>query len=332
MMLLCVGVGLAPAFKMRFWNIGAEGQILVGGILHRRTDDPPGRPDLLHPHPALPHGPGQHHAAGALWGLVPAIFKSRWNTNETLFTLMMNYVAIQLTSYCVALWENPCRLQHRGRHPPADPGRLVPARSWARTTPAQRDPGHGPHRRHVPLPAHTPSRATRSPWWARAPTPPATPASSSAGSTSAPWPSPAPSAAWRASSAVAGAGHTISADTAGGRGFTAIIVAWLAQFNTFVMVLIAFLLAFLEKGAIRDRLPVQPQRRRLQHHHRHHPLLHHRKRILHQLQAGLPPQKGGGRQMSMTQYRRAVPGGRRLRHRDPVRRSWERSSPRRPAA
>ena len=33
MMLLCVGVGLAPAFKMRFWNIGAEGQILIGGIV-----------------------------------------------------------------------------------------------------------------------------------------------------------------------------------------------------------------------------------------------------------------------------------------------------------
>ena len=51
--------------------------------------------------------------------------------------------------------------------------------------------------------------------------------------------------------AVAGSSHTISTNTAGGRGFTAIIVAWLAQFNTFVMVLIAFLLVFLEKGAIR---------------------------------------------------------------------------------
>ena len=50
--------------------------------------------------------------------------------------------------------------------------------------------------------------------------------------------------------AVAGASHTISTSTAGGRGFTAIIVAWLAQFNTFVMVLISFLLVFLQKGAI----------------------------------------------------------------------------------
>ena len=48
--------------------------------------------------------------------------------------------------------------------------------------------------------------------------------------------------------AVAGASHTIS--TSSGRGFTAIIVAWLAQFNTFVMILISFLLVFLQKGAI----------------------------------------------------------------------------------
>ena len=47
-----------------------------------------------------------------------------------------------------------------------------------------------------------------------------------------------------------GASHTISTSTAGGRGFTAIIVAWLAQFNTFVMILISLLLVFLQKGAI----------------------------------------------------------------------------------
>ena len=50
--------------------------------------------------------------------------------------------------------------------------------------------------------------------------------------------------------AVAGVGHTISTTTAGGRGFTAIIVAWLAQFNSFVMILISFLLVFLQKGAV----------------------------------------------------------------------------------
>ena len=45
--------------------------------------------------------------AGGLWGFLPGFFKAKWNTNETLFTLMMNYIAIQFTSYCVARWENP---------------------------------------------------------------------------------------------------------------------------------------------------------------------------------------------------------------------------------
>ena len=45
-------------------------------------------------------------AAGALWAVIPAFFKAKFYTNETLFTLMMNYVAIQLVSYFVMLWEN----------------------------------------------------------------------------------------------------------------------------------------------------------------------------------------------------------------------------------
>ena len=49
--------------------------------------------------------------------------------------------------------------------------------------------------------------------------------------------------------AVAGAGHTISVSTAGGRGFTAIMVSWLAKFNPIYMVLTSFLIVFLEKGA-----------------------------------------------------------------------------------
>ena len=48
---------------------------------------------------------------------------------------------------------------------------------------------------------------------------------------------------------VAGVSHTISTSTAGGRGFTAIIVAWLAKFNSLTMTLISFLLVFLDKGA-----------------------------------------------------------------------------------
>ncbi len=83
-----------PAFKMRFWNIGGEGQILIGGLaaalIMVYLGNKPARAAAV-----CRHGHGQY-AAGALWGFVPAWFKSRWNTNETLFTLMMNYVATAL--------------------------------------------------------------------------------------------------------------------------------------------------------------------------------------------------------------------------------------------
>ena len=45
--------------------------------------------------------------SGAIWAMIPAFFKAKWNTNETLFTLMMNYVAIQLVAYFVMIWEVP---------------------------------------------------------------------------------------------------------------------------------------------------------------------------------------------------------------------------------
>lgn len=90
---------------MRFWNIGAEGQILAGGIATAAVmiylGDTLSTPVLLVIMFVV------SALAGALWGFIPAIFKARFNTNETLFTLMMNYIAIQLTSWCVSLWENP---------------------------------------------------------------------------------------------------------------------------------------------------------------------------------------------------------------------------------
>ena len=103
--LLGTALAIAPCFKMRFWNIGAEGQILIGGIVTagfmRAFGGDISTPLLLVIMAVV------SLLAGAAWGMVPATFKAVWNTNETLFTLMMNYVAIQLTSYFVALWENP---------------------------------------------------------------------------------------------------------------------------------------------------------------------------------------------------------------------------------
>ena len=105
MTLLCIGVGLAPAFKMKFWNIGAEGQVLIGGImtagLMRAYGNSIPTPVLLVIMAAA------SLLGGCVWGVIPAAFKAKWNTNETLFTLMMNYIAMQLASYFIIIWEVP---------------------------------------------------------------------------------------------------------------------------------------------------------------------------------------------------------------------------------
>ena len=103
-MLLCVALALTPAFKMRFWNIGGEGQALAGAlaaaacmILMKDL------PNLV----VIPCMVITSLLAGAIWGGIPAFFKAKFGTNETLFTLMMNYVAIQLVAYFSVVWENP---------------------------------------------------------------------------------------------------------------------------------------------------------------------------------------------------------------------------------
>ncbi len=95
--LLGCALAIAPCFKMRFWNIGAEGQITAGAIA---------APDFAlvwvgrMPRPALILTMGLAGAlAGGLWALIPAFFKAKWNTNETLFTLMMNYIAIGIVRW-----------------------------------------------------------------------------------------------------------------------------------------------------------------------------------------------------------------------------------------
>ncbi len=104
-MLLCVSLALTPAFKMRFWNIGGEGQVLIGGLATASC--------MILLGGKLPNGLliivmlVASILAGAIWAIIPAIFKANFNTNETLFTLMMNYVAIQIVSYFCMYWENP---------------------------------------------------------------------------------------------------------------------------------------------------------------------------------------------------------------------------------
>lgn len=96
-LLLITSLGLTMAFKMRFWNIGGEGQILVGAISCSFI--------------AIHYGDTWPHwllitvmflagcIGGGLYGLIPAIFKAKWGTNETLFTLMLNYIALNFITY-----------------------------------------------------------------------------------------------------------------------------------------------------------------------------------------------------------------------------------------
>ena len=103
--LLGISLAVTPAFKMRFWNIGAEGQTIIGCLATTTC--------------MILLGGKVPHAllivislvavllAGAIWGFLPAFFKAKWNTNETLFTLMMNYIAMQLASYFIIVWEVP---------------------------------------------------------------------------------------------------------------------------------------------------------------------------------------------------------------------------------
>lgn len=103
--LLLISLALTPAFKMKFWNIGGEGQVLVGGLAAAACmicldDKMPGGLVILCMVLAS-------IAAGAVWGLIPAFFKAKWNTNETLSTLMMNYIATQLVAFFTIVWEVP---------------------------------------------------------------------------------------------------------------------------------------------------------------------------------------------------------------------------------
>ena len=103
--LLGISLAVTPAFKMRFWNIGAEGQVLIGCLASAAC--------MILLGDKLPNGVLilvmvlASLFAGGLWGFLPAFFNAKWDTNETLFTLMMNYIATQLVAYFIIVWEVP---------------------------------------------------------------------------------------------------------------------------------------------------------------------------------------------------------------------------------
>ncbi|MCI9036836.1 MAG: ABC transporter permease [Oscillospiraceae bacterium] len=248
--LLGCALAIAPCFKMRFWNIGAEGQITAGAIAASYfalfwVGRLPG-PVLL----VVMGLAGA--AAGGLWALIPAFFKAKWNTNETLFTLMMNYIIIGVVRWLQGgPWE--------GR-----PGsQIIPQFDGAACLPRvlgvhcgwiivlvlvvfmhvyMRYTKHGYEIAVIGDSVNTARYAgmnvghimMRTMFLSGA-------ISGIVGFIVA-----------------SGANNTLYDGVAGGVGFTSITVAWLSQLNAFAMVVISMLLAVLEKGAetLQTRLAV----------------------------------------------------------------------------
>ena len=243
MVLLCIAIGLAPAFKMKFWNIGAEGQILIGGACSAAVMIYAG--DKMSPVILLIVMFIASALGGMIWGMIPAVFKAYWNTNETLFTLMLNYVATSI----VACMTNILR----GKASSLGKLNMSTQVGWFPQFMGQRYninilivmilmfvmffylkySKQGYEITVVGESENTARYAGINVKWVTIRT-------------------------MIISGAicglvgfliVAGRDQTISTTSAGGNGFTAIIVAWLAKFNTFYMALISFLLIFLSKGA-----------------------------------------------------------------------------------
>lgn len=103
--LLIISLAVTPAFKMHCWNLGAEGQVLAGAMAAAACMVLLG--NTMSNGALIACMVIASVVTGALWAGIPAFFKAKFNTNETLFTLMMNYVATQIVAYFCVKWENP---------------------------------------------------------------------------------------------------------------------------------------------------------------------------------------------------------------------------------
>ena len=252
MILLAVSLAITPAFKMKFWNIGAEGQILVGGIATAAVMRYMG---------ATMNGPGLFAVmivvsivAGMVWGIIPAIFKAQYNTNETLFTLMMNYIAIQLTSYFCIVWE---AVKGSGTIGTIN---QETRNGWISTSFLGNIFGQFNYSINVILViilmvvmAYYLKKTKHGYEIAVVGESENTARYAGINVKKVIIRTMAISGALCGLTGfllVSGSSHTISTNTAGGRGFTAIIVSWLAKFNPYMMLLISFFLVFLDNGAV----------------------------------------------------------------------------------
>ncbi len=241
--LLGAALAIAPAFKMKFWNIGAEGQIMAGAIAASYFAlfqyENMSRPMLI----LSMFLAGA--VAGGIWALIPAVFKAKWGTNETLFTLMLNYIAIGIVKYLrMGPWQSPTS----AGFPKIDmfdasarlPNVLGVNIGWIIVLVFtilmfiyMRYTKHGYEISVVGESARTAQYAGMN--VARIIMRTIFISGAVAGIVGC--------------LIVAGSSYTLTDSTAGGYGFTAITVAWLAKLNPFAMVIIAIFLAILEKGS-----------------------------------------------------------------------------------
>lgn len=237
-LLLGVGLALLPAFKMKFWNLGGNGQILIGMLaaitcmfyMGGKVAD--GVIILCMFFASI--------LAGAIWAVIPAVFKAFFKTNESLFTLMMNYIAMGIVGFCINEWVKTgsgvlTPLEH-GNIPELGNKFLLSILVIAVVTAVMfaymKYSKHGYEiavvgesentARYVGINVKKVIIRTMA-----------------------------------LSGAICGligfllAGaihHTISEASANNMGFTAIMVAWLAKFNPLMMILTAFFITFLSKG------------------------------------------------------------------------------------
>ena len=244
--LLIIAVGLIPAFRMKFWNIGAEGQILMGAAATAAL--------MIHAGSSIPNWLLlilviiASAIAGAVWGLLPGIFKAYFNTNETLFTLMLNYVAMQIVNFCIVYWESPAGSNTVGIINQATQKGWFPsvfglnygmniAIVFIITVIVYIYMKYSKQGYEIAVVGESHNTAKyagidvkkviiRTMLISGA-------VCGIAGAI-----------------IVSGSSHTISLSTGGGRGFTAIIVAWMSKFNPLAMAAVASFLVFMKQGAI----------------------------------------------------------------------------------
>ena len=244
--LLGISLAVTPAFKMRFWNIGAEGQVMAGALACATVMITLGN-KITSNWLMLLIMLVVSVAAGALWGFLPAFFKAHWNTNETLFTLMMNYIAIQLAAYFIIIWEVPkgsgkIGMINQNTHIgwlPYIGGKqyaiiiILIAILTVLLHIYLKYSKQGYEIAVVGESERTARYAGIKVEWVIIRTMILSGAL----------------CGFIGMLLAGGTDHTLSTDLVGGRGFTAVMVSWLAKFNPIVMILTSFLLVFLQLGA-----------------------------------------------------------------------------------